>query len=469
MFIQKVSLPKRTTSDQKVASCIDISVESYGTSTWELFYIMMKETDKNAFYRQLQMFRNKLASHEQHKLLDYFEQNYFPEHRILQWATWFRHGMYNCEWLADTNMHVESWHNYLKTHILDRKKNVRVDSLMYALRRAENMYHWKWSRVRAGWVKNANPGWITMLGLPAKVHHIQQFSPDHHVSLTKRSPCKINSNPMMNKQRLMVQASRVNEKLKSVDQLSDDKAQTLGKHFTFILNLLTSTIPVPKNLITTPVIPSETKRLIIPRVIDQYKFVKKRPRLCRNVMSVKAFRNNKTTRDNRMLSFQLNDEDGDKLTWDPSKLAPMESVIHKLSIMRSRKNVVSLGGITFSPMLGGIVVPVKGNMESLHVRVLRVEPNSVAYKHKITTQMFLKTMALVNGDRIGEAILMGASTARVYRSDSERTGDMWRDKRYTVLNNTLDLEIVMRPVESMLSTAMLFDKQIQVELIRYKV
>ena len=126
---------------------------------------MMHEKDKDAFYRQLELFRNNLRAHGQNKLLDYFEQTYFATHRIKQWATWYRQSMYDCEWLANTNMHVESWHNYLKTHILQRKTNVRVDNLMRALRQAENIYFWKWSRVRAGWVTNANPGWIKMLGL----------------------------------------------------------------------------------------------------------------------------------------------------------------------------------------------------------------------------------------------------------------------------------------------------------------
>ena len=154
---QKISVPNKS-ADNAAESCIKISTETYGTSTWELFYIMMKETDKTAFYRHLQLFRNNLTSHGQHKLLEYFDSFYFPDHRIVQWAMWYRFTMYNCKWLANTNMHVESWHNFLKTHILDRKNNVRVDSLMFALRKAESVYVWKWSRVRAGWVTNSDAG-----------------------------------------------------------------------------------------------------------------------------------------------------------------------------------------------------------------------------------------------------------------------------------------------------------------------
>ena len=119
--------------------CIDITPESYGTPTWELFYIMMKEPDEGQFRQQLSLFRRGLKSHGQHKLLEYFEKSYFTEHRIRQWACWYRHKMYNCVWILDTNMHVESWHNFLKTDILHRKSNVRIDMLILALMKSEKV------------------------------------------------------------------------------------------------------------------------------------------------------------------------------------------------------------------------------------------------------------------------------------------------------------------------------------------
>ena len=128
--------------------------------------------------------------------------------------------------------------------------------------------------------------------------------------------------------------------------------------------------------------------------------------------------------------------------------------------------------LTFYHEYEGIVVPVQRDgvtkMESFHVRVLRVEPGSAGYKNKITTQMFVQSMSLVDGERVGVPVTMGASTARVYISPEDRVGDVWRESEHVVPNNTLDLDLLMRPIESVLSTSMLFRKQIQVNFIKYK-
>ena len=120
----------------------------------------------------------------------------------------------------------------------------------------------------------------------------------------------------------------------------------------------------------------------------------------------------------------------------------------------------------------GIVLPVErdGNtiMDSFHVRVFCVQPGSVGYRNKITTQMFVQSMALVDHDRVGVAVDMGASTARVYISPEDREGDKWRDPQHVVPNNTLDVDLIMRPVETILSTAMIYRKQVLVQFVKYK-
>ena len=73
----------------------------------------------------------------------------------------------------------------------------------------------------------------------------------------------------------------------------------------------------------------------------------------------------------------------------------------------------------------GIVLPIERDgdttMDSFHVRVFRVNPaGSVGYRNKITTQMFVQNMALVDNDRVGVAVDMGASTARVYISPEDK-------------------------------------------------
>ena len=107
-------------------------------------------------------------------------------------------------------------------------------------------------------------------------------------------------------------------------------------------------------------------------------------------------------------------------------------------------------------------------MESFHVRVFRVQPGSVGYQKKITTQMFVRSMALVDNDQVGVAVDMGASAARVYISPQDREGDKWRDPQHVVPNNTLDVDLIIRPVESILSTAMVFRKQVHVQFVKYK-
>lgn len=102
--------------------------------------------------------------YELHSLSDYFEEYYFKPARIKQWASWYRLRMFNCEWLLDTNMHTESWHNVLKTSIMERHKNHRVDELMRITRSAETMYYCKWARTQMGMRQLANPDWICMRG-----------------------------------------------------------------------------------------------------------------------------------------------------------------------------------------------------------------------------------------------------------------------------------------------------------------
>ena len=308
---------------------------------------MMKEKDKTAFDRHLQLFRNNLRSHGQQKLLDYFEQTYFAEHRITQWASWYRQSMYNCEWLAHTNMHVESWHNLLKTHILQRKSNVRVDSLMRALRQAEHIFFWKWSRVRAGWVTNVNPGWIKMLGLSEKLPERQSVDLPSTTSVHNPNTLRSRIDVLMQKE------ANVHNFMNfaRLSQLSEETIQLVFKHFSAIRNLLHCVKELPKNLITTAIVANE-RNVVIPRVIEQYKFNKKRPRLMRNSMSVKSFRSNESTRCNRLLSFQLSGATGDSLTWDESNSPEFETLTCTLSVVTSKKGV-TLGGLSFTPMIGG--------------------------------------------------------------------------------------------------------------------
>ena len=115
--------------------------------------------------------RSVLISHGQHDLLAYFDEHYFPEERIKQWATWYRYDMYGCKWILNSNNHVESWHNILKTYILKRKVNVRVDNLIHHLIRAAKIYIWKWLRCKSGWKVHTDPGTIAHTMTTSCTHH----------------------------------------------------------------------------------------------------------------------------------------------------------------------------------------------------------------------------------------------------------------------------------------------------------
>lgn len=127
--------------DSKERKCIKIvPKKTYGMSAWEFFVCLMIETNETEFRRLLTLFKSNLVQHKQRSLLAYLEKYYFTEERLKQWTMWYRQKMYDVEWIANTNMFVEAWHNVLKTHVLGRKKNVRVDTLIRALLKSENRY-----------------------------------------------------------------------------------------------------------------------------------------------------------------------------------------------------------------------------------------------------------------------------------------------------------------------------------------
>ena len=127
----------------KERNCIKIvPKKTYGMSAWEFFQCLLTERSETEFRRLLKLYKSNLIQHKQLKLLGYLQTHYFTEDRLKQWTLWYRLNMYDVDWIANTNMFVESWHNILKTHILGRKKNVRVDTLIRALLKAECRYYY---------------------------------------------------------------------------------------------------------------------------------------------------------------------------------------------------------------------------------------------------------------------------------------------------------------------------------------
>ena len=173
------------------------------------------------------------------------------------------------------------------------------------------------------------------------------------------------------------------------------------RHMTNLVSCLEKSIPdnsesKPLNLITTAfkVDPATFQRRKIPRVMEQYKFRKPPPRVYRNTMHLKAFKTNVNNRRNRIRSLELSTKNP-QMSGATSSVTVIESKFVTLRIQKIRKRL-TLGGISFSPMIGGMVIAYEGGTESLHVRVIRVVRGSEAHKSGVNTQMFLKTMALMD-------------------------------------------------------------------------
>ncbi|KAG0332923.1 hypothetical protein BG005_005299, partial [Podila minutissima] len=72
----------------------------------------------------IQKFREDHAARA--SLLQYLNKNYFDETAQQRWMICFRQDI-DCA-AIDTNNHIESWHNMLKTHFFKDKRQRRPDS-----------------------------------------------------------------------------------------------------------------------------------------------------------------------------------------------------------------------------------------------------------------------------------------------------------------------------------------------------
>ncbi|ORE04171.1 hypothetical protein BCV72DRAFT_278155, partial [Rhizopus microsporus var. microsporus] len=60
----------------------------------------------------------------------YFKNNYLDNDRFIRWTAAYQLDRFTN---METNNYVESWHSQLKTSYLQRKRNRRVDRLVYIL------------------------------------------------------------------------------------------------------------------------------------------------------------------------------------------------------------------------------------------------------------------------------------------------------------------------------------------------
>ena len=148
----------------KTSQTIQETQKTYGTPARQLFTCIRTVETEEKCNELIQLFRSTMQLYGQSSLLKYFDDQYFQPDRVKQWAYWYRKKMYDCKWLLNTNMHLESWHNVLKTSIMGRLKNVRIDKLLHILVKAEVLYYWKWSRTILGCPVKCDPAWVVMHG-----------------------------------------------------------------------------------------------------------------------------------------------------------------------------------------------------------------------------------------------------------------------------------------------------------------
>ena len=108
-------------------------------------------------------------------------------------------------------------------------------------------------------------------------------------------------------------------------------------------------------------------------------------------------------------------------------------------------------------------------VDSLHVKVMKIERDSQAYKQKVNCQMYLKTLSLfcVRSKQFNAPVLVGASRHRVKRDEWEREGDIWRSNSAIQDSNSVDLNSLIGMVDDILITAMTTKVPVRVELVQY--
>ena len=110
-------------------------------------------------------------------------------------------------------------------------------------------------------------------------------------------------------------------------------------------------------------------------------------------------------------------------------------------------------------------------MESLHVQVVHVAPQSAARRLGVTSQMFLKSMALVDKHGPKEHVLIGATNCRDrnrQRDTNDRAGDIWRGDTSPPDGNVINLQALIKLVDVVMGTAVRRKYKVQVCLLHYK-
>lgn len=462
-------------------------VDTYGRTAWESFFLLMQECDKDIFEEKVQRFRLALRTHKQSSLLQYFDREYFT--RPQEWALWYREQLTGTKWLINTNMHVESWHNQLKTVILERKRNFRLDTLIIRLKQAEIRYFVMWERLKNGeHIYMRNKEW-------------QRFSFDHDKPVTTASPdatkphdgprppsisFKVSSSVKSESTRLQDQRARIrSELLTQFRLLSNDKLFHNMTSFSldFVRRRVSECTRVIRAQLSSSLTHVTTTGFVtrsdhkdektFKSVKDQYSCYRKRRRVHGNHISVSHLKSNSLLSDNHFLSYALNQPGGELLS-APTAWPKTECKTVTLSVARKQGTLLA-GGITFTSSPGGLVIPLSTSprkMESLHVRVRNVVRKSKSHELGIHNKMWLRSVAIVNRStqQVSVATIIGASQHRhpvntKIRTQLQEEEDIWRSQSSTPLSddNSLNMISLMNMVDQFMIRS--FTDKVELQLV----
>ena len=109
-------------------------------------------------------------------------------------------------------------------------------------------------------------------------------------------------------------------------------------------------------------------------------------------------------------------------------------------------------------------------VESLHVKVMKIERDSAAYKQKVSCQMYLKSLSLfcVRRNSFNPPVIIGSSVNRKPKRDAwETEGDIWRSNPPMKNSNVVDLNGLIDMVDQILTTALTETTLVRAELVQY--
>ena len=172
-----------------------------------------------------------------------------------------------------------------------------------------------------------------------------------------------------------------------------------------------------------------------------------------NATNIKALKNNADTRENLATSMRLN-----AVGWasvpTPTDYPDMDVLKVQLAVTK-RGNQVTLGGINFLPVMGGVVVKDSADgFESLNIRVGHIRTGSPAHQAGVTSQHYLHKIRTVEKlshgrHKYGPMTIVGS---RKFRNT------------YT---NTIKFEELNSSVDDILSRAHKDKKELEVMLVSY--